>query len=60
MSSLFNTEDSSALINARATWLFTHHTAATIGVTGYAGDKRSEFGVLPFSSNAYVSLSQPF
>jgi hypothetical protein len=60
LSSLFNTSDASALINARANWLIVGHTGLGLGVTAFSGSSRSEFGVLPFAGSVYVSLTHPF
>jgi hypothetical protein len=60
LSSLFNASDASALINARASWLFAHHAGLSLGVTAFTGRRQSEFGVLPLRGSVYASLSQPF
>jgi hypothetical protein len=60
LSSLFNTSDASAVINARANWVLAHHTGVGLGVTAFAGHRESEFGILPFRASIYASLSQPF
>jgi hypothetical protein len=60
LSSFFTVADASSIINARASWLLTHHTSVNLGVTAYTGANRSEFGLLPLRGAAFVSLSQPF
>ena len=60
LSSYFTVADASSIINARASWLLTHHASVNLGVTAYTGANRSEFGLLPLRGAAFVSLSQPF